>query len=73
MSLLTSERKVSIVFNYYDADISGHLDLPEIKQALQDTYGYVSDQMISSMLGNVDKDKNGKISRSELKEYATDD
>ena len=52
--LLTRAEKVEVVFNYYDRDNSNYLEKEEIKLALQETYGYLTDSMYKETLKFID-------------------
>lgn len=71
--LLTRADKVEVVFNYYDRDNSSYLEKEEIKLALQDTYGYLTDSMYKETLKYIDDNLDGRIDRAELMEFAKDD
>ena len=71
--LLTRAEKVEVVFNYYDRDNSNYLEKEEIKLALQETYGYLTDSMYKETLKFIDDDLDGRIDRAELIEFANDD
>ena len=71
--LLTRAEKVEVVFNYYDRDNSNYLEKEEIKLALQETYGYLTDSMYKETLKYIDDNLDGRIDRAELIEFANDD
>jgi len=71
--LLTRAEKVDVVFNYYDRDNSNYLEKEEIKLALQETYGYLTDSMYKETLKYIDDNLDGRIDRAELIEFANDD
>ena len=71
--LLTRAEKVEVVFNYYDRDNSNYLEKEEIKLALQETYGYLTDSMYNETLKYIDDNLDGRIDRAELIEFANDD
>lgn len=66
------EKAVEGVFNYYDKDKNGTLDIKEVTDLINDALKQmkqkknVSQKEVDAFIGSVDEDKDGKIDKKEL-------
>lgn len=62
-----NEKKLRDVFNIFDADGSGGIDRDEMRQLMKKLAQSLTEEEISAMMEEVDKDGDGEISFEEFK------